>query len=78
MVNPASTFSTYTRASASDFDDWAKEGWPFKDLLPLAKESESVKLFGEVDASVHGFDGPLEVSFALESRPSWASSATKR
>lgn len=28
-------FMMYTRASASDYDDWNTEGWSFKDLKPL-------------------------------------------
>lgn len=28
-------FMMYTRASASDYDDWNTEGWRFKDLKPL-------------------------------------------
>lgn len=28
-------FMMYTRASASDYDDWNTEGWTFKDLKPL-------------------------------------------
>ena len=28
----------YTRASASDYDDWNMEGWSFRDLRPLFKK----------------------------------------
>lgn len=28
----------YTRASASDYDDWNMEGWSFGDLKPLFKK----------------------------------------
>jgi alcohol oxidase len=28
----------YTRAPASDFDDWGVEGWESKNLLPLMKK----------------------------------------
>jgi len=28
-------FMMYTRASASDYDDWKTEGWTFQDLQPL-------------------------------------------
>jgi len=28
-------FMMYTRASASDYDDWNTEGWTFNDLKPL-------------------------------------------
>ena len=28
----------YTRAAASDYDDWGMEGWKFGDLLPLFKK----------------------------------------
>ena len=28
----------YTRASASDYDDWNTEGWTFNDLKPLLRK----------------------------------------
>lgn len=28
----------YTRASASDYDDFKQPGWDFKDILPLARK----------------------------------------
>jgi alcohol oxidase len=31
-------FMMYTRASASDYDDWDTEGWTFNDLKPLFKK----------------------------------------
>lgn len=31
----------YTRASASDFDDWDQEGWAFEDLLHFPKGGTS-------------------------------------
>jgi len=32
----------YTRASASEYDDWNTEGWRFKDLKPLFKKVQSL------------------------------------
>ena len=32
----------YTRANASDYDDWNTEGWKFKDLKPLFKKVQSL------------------------------------
>ncbi|KAM0752583.1 alcohol oxidase 1 [Meredithblackwellia eburnea MCA 4105] len=56
-------FMMYTRALSSDYDDWKQEGWTFKDILPLAIKMESNKIpKGQVEA-VHGFNGPLEVSY---------------
>lgn len=31
----------YTRASASDYDDFQAEGWKTKDLIPLMKKHET-------------------------------------
>ena len=36
----------YTRASASDYDEWNTEGWSFKDLKPLFKKVWSLDRSG--------------------------------
>jgi len=35
----STNFMVYTRAAASDYDDWETEGWKFGDLLPLFKKA---------------------------------------
>ncbi|KAI0301549.1 alcohol oxidase-like protein [Multifurca ochricompacta] len=54
----------YTRASASDYDDWEKvygnPGWGSKDLIPLLKKTETYQL--TTGGPTHGADGPLKVS----------------
>lgn len=54
----------YTRAAASDYDDWAtkfgNEGWSSKDLLPLLQKTETYQV--KKDAPTHGYNGPLKVS----------------
>ncbi|KAJ7182954.1 GMC oxidoreductase-domain-containing protein [Mycena crocata] len=54
----------YTRAAASDFDDWEKlgnPGWGSTDLIPLAKKHETYQA-GPLDTT-HGSSGPLKVSY---------------
>ena len=51
----------YTRASASDYDDWGMPGWETKSLLPLLNKSETYHLNHGQQA--HGYDGPLQVSY---------------
>ncbi|KAJ4481989.1 hypothetical protein J3R30DRAFT_3851336 [Lentinula aciculospora] len=54
----------YTRAAASDFDDWEKlgnPGWGSKDLIPLARKAETYQV-PKGDPAVHGFTGPIKVS----------------
>lgn len=60
-------FMVYTRAAASDYDDWetlfGNKGWGSKDLIPLLKKAETFE--PEVnDISVHGKSGPIKVSLA--------------
>jgi len=38
----STNFMVYTRAAASDYDDWETEGWMFGDLLPLFKKVQSL------------------------------------
>ncbi|KAF9025540.1 FAD/NAD(P)-binding domain-containing protein [Hymenopellis radicata] len=61
----AVNFMMYTRASASDYDDWEKlgnPGWGSKDLIPLACKLESYEPFSDEDMSTHGSSGPIQVS----------------
>ncbi|KAF8905672.1 GMC oxidoreductase-domain-containing protein, partial [Mucidula mucida] len=57
-------FTMYTRAAASDYDDWENKfnnpGWACKDLLPLLKKTETYQV--EADKPTHGYSGPLKVS----------------
>lgn len=55
-------FLMYTRASASDFDDWKTEGWSSKDMLPLLRKLETYHL--APGAETHGYDGPVNVSYS--------------
>ncbi|KAI8990422.1 alcohol oxidase-like protein [Trametes punicea] len=58
-------FAMYTRASASDYDDWANVygngGWSSKDLLPLLRKCETYQV--QPGQSTHGYCGPLKVSY---------------
>ncbi|KIY51711.1 alcohol oxidase [Fistulina hepatica ATCC 64428] len=58
-------FMMYTRASASDYDDWEtiyeNPGWGSKDLVPLLKKCETFQV--AADKLTHGYDGPLKVSY---------------
>ncbi|TCD62089.1 hypothetical protein EIP91_007489 [Steccherinum ochraceum] len=57
-------FAMYTRAMASDFDDWEQKhgnpGWGFKDMLPYLKKYENYQV--EPNKETHGYSGPLDVS----------------
>jgi alcohol oxidase len=54
----------YTRAMASDYNDWAtvhgNAGWSHKDLLPLLRKTETYQVGDGKPA--HGYSGPLKVS----------------
>ncbi|KIL67101.1 GMC oxidoreductase [Amanita muscaria Koide BX008] len=56
-------FMMYTRAAASDYDDWEVKynnpGWGFNDLLPLLQKAETF----DRSAPYHGFNGPLKISY---------------
>ncbi|KAE9398123.1 alcohol oxidase [Gymnopus androsaceus JB14] len=57
-------FAMYTRASASDYDDWEKlenPGWGSKDLIPLARKVETFQV-EEGSPRTHGTEGPIKVS----------------
>ncbi|KIM85095.1 alcohol oxidase [Piloderma croceum F 1598] len=53
-------FQMYTRASASDWDDFNTEGWTAKDLLPLMKRLENYQK--PTNSETHGYDGPIAIS----------------
>lgn len=46
----------YTRASASDYDDFQAEGWSTKELIPLMKKHETYQRACN-NRDVHGFEG---------------------
>ncbi|KAI0247160.1 alcohol oxidase-like protein [Lactifluus subvellereus] len=54
----------YTRASASDYDDWETEyhnpGWRSNDLIPLLRKMETYQV--TAGGPTHGTNGPLKVS----------------
>ncbi|KAG1870417.1 GMC oxidoreductase-domain-containing protein [Suillus tomentosus] len=50
----------YTRAPASDYDDWGVNGWESENLIPLMKKLEAYEV--QPDRSTHGYDGPIKVS----------------
>ncbi|KAI0265986.1 alcohol oxidase-like protein [Gloeopeniophorella convolvens] len=58
-------FAMYTRASASDYDDWERvyrnPGWGSQDLIPLLRKTETYQLAH--GGPTHGRDGPLRVSY---------------
>ncbi|THH01625.1 hypothetical protein EW026_g1138 [Hermanssonia centrifuga] len=53
-------FQMYTRASASDWDDFNTEGWAAKDLVPLMKRLENYQK--PCNNDTHGYDGPIAIS----------------
>jgi len=61
------TVMMYSRASASDYDDWKtvheNPGWGSNELIPLLKKTETYQIAS--DAPTHGTDGPLKVSRSL-------------
>ncbi|KAF9466617.1 GMC oxidoreductase-domain-containing protein [Collybia nuda] len=66
-------FVMYTRAAASDYDDWERvyknPGWGSKNLIPLLKQARYCSPLAETyqhagDPKVHGDSGPLKISFA--------------
>lgn len=58
----------YTRASASDYDDFQAKGWKTKDLLPLMKKHETYQRACN-NRDMHGFEGPIKVSFGNYTYP---------
>ncbi|TFK37715.1 GMC oxidoreductase-domain-containing protein [Crucibulum laeve] len=54
-------FQMYTRASASDWDDFKSPGWTAKDLTPLMKRLENYQKPSN-SVELHGYDGPIAIS----------------
>ncbi|KAK7688538.1 hypothetical protein QCA50_008076 [Cerrena zonata] len=58
-------FVMYTRASASDYDDWATKyqnpGWSSEDLVALLQKSETFQALPNLPT--HGYSGPIKVSY---------------
>ncbi|KAH7131153.1 GMC oxidoreductase-domain-containing protein [Dactylonectria macrodidyma] len=55
-------FMMYTRASASDYDDFQAKGWTTKELLPLMRKHETYQRACH-NKDIHGDEGPIKVSF---------------
>jgi alcohol oxidase len=58
----------YTRASASDYDDFQAKGWTTKELLPLMRKHETYQRACN-NPELHGSDGPIKVSFGNYTYP---------
>lgn len=61
-------FMMYTRASASDYDDFQAKGWTTKELLPLMKKHETYQRPSH-NRAIHGYEGPIKVSFGNYTYP---------
>ncbi|KAK0612585.1 GMC oxidoreductase-domain-containing protein [Bombardia bombarda] len=61
-------FMMYTRASASDYDDFQAKGWTTEELLPLMKKHETYQR-SSLNRDTHGFEGPIKVSFGNYTYP---------
>lgn len=61
-------FMMYTRASASDYDDFQAKGWTTKELIPLMKKHETYQRACN-NRDLHGFEGPIKVSFGNYTYP---------
>ncbi|KAJ4298397.1 Alternative oxidase, mitochondrial precursor [Collariella sp. IMI 366227] len=61
-------FMMYTRASASDYDDFQAKGWTTEELLPLMKKHETYQRASH-NRDIHGFEGPIKVSFGNYAYP---------
>ncbi|KAJ5463655.1 Glucose-methanol-choline oxidoreductase [Penicillium sp. IBT 31633x] len=61
-------FMMYTRASASDYDDFQAKGWTTKELLPLMRKHETYQRASQ-NPELHGHDGPIKVSFGNYTYP---------
>ncbi|KAI4846868.1 alcohol oxidase p68 [Aureobasidium sp. EXF-8845] len=53
-------FMMYTRASASDYDDFQAKGWTTKELIPLMRKHETYQRACN-NRDIHGFEGPIKV-----------------
>ncbi|RDI77346.1 hypothetical protein Vi05172_g12674 [Venturia inaequalis] len=61
-------FMMYTRASASDYDDFQAKGWTTKELIPLMRKHETYQRASN-NRDIHGFEGPIKVSFGNYTYP---------
>ncbi|KAF1848197.1 GMC oxidoreductase [Cucurbitaria berberidis CBS 394.84] len=61
-------FMMYTRASASDYDDFQAKGWTTQELIPLMKKHETYQRSCN-NRDIHGFEGPIKVSFGNYTYP---------
>ncbi|OQU95094.1 hypothetical protein CLAIMM_01350 isoform 1 [Cladophialophora immunda] len=61
-------FMMYTRASASDYDDFQTKGWTTKELIPLMRKHETYQRACN-NRDLHGFEGPIKVSFGNYTYP---------
>ncbi|KAF4978141.1 hypothetical protein FZEAL_5439 [Fusarium zealandicum] len=61
-------FMMYTRASASDYDDFQAKGWTTKELLPLMRKHETYQR-ASPNRELHGDSGPIKVSFGNYTYP---------
>jgi hypothetical protein len=52
----------YTRASASDYDDFQAKGWTTKELIPLMRKHETYQRACN-NRDIHGFEGPIKGIF---------------
>jgi alcohol oxidase len=58
----------YSRASASDWNDFKTEGWAAKDLLPLIKRMENYQKPTSRN-DTHGYEGPIAISTGGQINP---------
>ncbi|KAL3466856.1 GMC oxidoreductase-domain-containing protein [Aspergillus heterothallicus] len=61
-------FMMYTRASASDYDDFQAKGWTTDELIPLMRKHETYQRACN-NPEIHGFNGPIKVSFGNYTYP---------
>lgn len=61
-------FMMYTRASASDYDDFQAKGWSTRELIPLMRKHETYQRACN-NRDIHGFEGPIKVSFGNYTYP---------
>ncbi|OAA54585.1 Glucose-methanol-choline oxidoreductase [Niveomyces insectorum RCEF 264] len=61
-------FMMYTRASASDYDDFQAKGWTTEELLPLMRKHETYQRPTH-NPEIHGSEGPIKVSFGNYTYP---------
>ncbi|KAG2128374.1 GMC oxidoreductase-domain-containing protein [Suillus bovinus] len=62
-------FMAYTRAAASDFDDWEADGWESENLIPLMKKLETYEV--QPNGPTHGDNGPIRVSYGGRESGLW-------